>query len=201
MGKRKKRTFEVTRGQIFLALIVMAVALTAAYETGISAGKKRIIEAERMIIQKTDTPLGSTAPVPGTDNLPTTPPPDRVEPQNTMQKSDKQMRSASQMPIGGDLPIMPEEQTEDQPQVVAGSVYYTVQVGTFGAHQNAENLVAKLKSYEYKSWLRQESSSGRTLYSVLVGGFSTRDEAKQFGDSLRNNLSFVSSYMIREIQE
>ena len=155
-----------------------------------------------MITQRTDIPLGSTAPVPGADRSPTIPPPDRVEPRKTIQESDKRMRAASQMPIGGDLPIMtPEEQSEEQPQVAAGSVYYTVQVGTFGAHQNAENLVAKLKSYEYKSWSRPESSSGRTLYSVLVGGFSTRDEAKQFGDSLQNNLSFVSSYMVREMQE
>ena len=112
------------------------------------------------------------------------------------------MRVASQIPIGGDLPIMPpEEQSEEQPQVASGSIYYTVQVGTFGARQNAENLVAKLKSYEYKSWMKEESSSEGTLYSVLVGGFSTRDEAKQFGDLLKNNLSFVSSYMVREIQE
>ncbi len=188
---------------MFLALIVMAAALTAAYEIGISVGKKRVIEAERAVTQRSDIPLRSTAPVPGADNSSSESSLDQAtESQKTAQRNDAQVRAASQIPIGGDLPIMPsEDQPKEQPKSNGRVAQYTVQVGTFGSRQNAENLVAKLKSYEYKSWLRSESSAERTLYSVLVGGFNTRDEAKQFGDLLQDTLSFVSSYMVREIQE
>ena len=78
---------------------------------------------------------------------------------------------------------------------------YTIQVGSFGLLQNAENLVAQLKSYEYKSWFKPEPSAEKMLYSVFVGGFKTRDEANQFGGSLRDRLSFIKSYMVREIQK
>ena len=78
---------------------------------------------------------------------------------------------------------------------------YTAQVATFRSRQNAENLVEKLESYEYESWLEPEPYEKETLYSVFVGAFSTRDEAKQFGTLLQARLSFVTGYMVREIEE
>ena len=104
------------------------------------------------------------------------------------------------MPTGGDLPIESlQEQPTKQRQTETSVAKYTVQTGAFSSRQNAEDLVALLKSYEYNSWLRPEPIAEGELYSVFVGGFCARDEAKRFGESLKNRLPFVTDYMVREI--
>ncbi len=62
MRKRKKRTFEVSRGQLILVLILAAVAFAAIFEAGVSVGKKRLIAAERAVIQRGGMSLNPTIP-------------------------------------------------------------------------------------------------------------------------------------------
>ena len=188
MRKRQKRTFVVTRGQIFFALLMAVVALTAVFEIGVSVGKKRIIDAEREVMRRSNAKWDSTVP-------------ESDEKTSAADSSpDASTRAAMKIPTGGDLPIeSPQERPTEQRQIETNISKYTVQIGTFGSNKNAEELVALLKSYEYNSWLRSEPTAEGAFYSVFVGGFSTRDEAKQFGESLKNRLSFVTDYMVREI--
>lgn len=199
MRKQKKSRLTVTRGQIFLALVVAAIALTAVFEIGVSVGKKRVIEAEQVAAQQNNMPWRSTVPA-SDEEAPFTDPPSEqaTEAQKPAPQNDTPARAASQIPTGGEFPVIPPQK---QPPTGGKAVQYTVQVGTFSSYQSAEDLVALLKSYEYKSWLRPEPSTEQVLYSVFVGGFDTRDEAKQFGNSLRNRLLFVTDYVVREIQE
>lgn len=197
MRKRQKRTFVITRGQIFFALLMAVVALTAAFEIGVSVGKKRIIDAEREVMRRSNPRWDSIVPESDEKNHP-------GDSENTekkaVQQSDTEIQATMRIPTGGDLPIeSPQEQPTEQRQTETSVAKYTVQIGTFSSHQNAEDLVALLKSYEYNSWLRPERTAEGELYSVFVGGFSIRDEAKQFGESLKNRLSFVTDYMVREI--
>ena len=212
--QRKRTTLEVTRGEIILALIMAVVALTAAYEIGVSSGKKKVIKAEKEATQRNDIPLRSTIPALDEEEPSAIPILDEEEPSagspsdqaaeapKPAQQNETSVRAPSQIPTGGEFSaIPPQDQPAAQPQADGKAAQYTVQVGTFGSHQNAEDLVALLKSYEYKSWLKPEPSGEKMLYSVFVGGFITKDEAKQFGDLLQARLSFVKSYMIREMQE
>ena len=188
MRKRQKRTFVVTRGQIFFALLMAVVAFTAVFEIGVSVGKKRIVDAERAAVRRGNANRNAAAPesdekAPAADSSP-----------------DVSARAAMKIPTSGDLPIESlQEQPTEQRQNETSVPKYTVQIGSFGSNKNAEDLVALLKSYEYNSWLRPEQTEAGDIYSVFVGGFKTRDEAKQFGESLKNRLSFVMDYMVREI--
>lgn len=199
MRKRKKRTFEVTRGQLFLVLILAAFALAAIFEAGVSVGKKRLIAAERDAIQRSGMSLTPTIPAfNGGDRTRS----DHTAEERKPSRQSKAPVRASKIPMGGETPaIPPEDESTERPQTSVKDVMYTIQVGAFGLLQNAENLVAQLKSYEYKAWFKPEPSAEKMLYSVFVGGFKTRDEAKQFGGSLRDRLSFIKSYMVREIKK
>lgn len=191
------------------ALLITAISFAVIFEIGVSQGKKRLIEAERKAAQQNHVQGRSIMPVSGGKSLPEEPserregvetPTKRTESATKTEESAevKPTRRDTQVPTGGELPIEPPQ---DQPIERSQTVQYTVQVGTFGSRQNAEKLVALLKSYEYKSWLRVETAASGTLYSVFVGGFNTREKAKKFGGLLQNRLSFVTSYMVREIQE
>ena len=49
-----------------------------------------------------------------------------------------------------------------------------------------------------------ETKHHKTLYpssSDSFGGFDTKDEAEQFGKVMRERLSYVTEYTVREIQE
>jgi len=201
--KKQKRTFEVSRGQLFLVLIVAAVAFAAIFETGVSVGKKRLIAAEREVIQRSGMSLRPAIPVSNeADSSLRTSPDQTAEERKPSRQNKTQVRAASEIPIGGEMPaIPPADESVEQTQASVKDVMYTIQIGTFGSLQNAEKLVALLKSYEYNSWFKPEPSAERMLYSVFVGGFRTRDEAKQFGGLLQDRLSFVKSYIVREVQE
>ena len=117
-------------------------------------------------------------------------------------QNDIQRRAATSTSTEVKLPRrLSTDQQVEQPAVEKKGVQYTVQVGTFGSHENAENLVNLIRSYEYKSWLRPESGTGETLYCVFVGRFDTSDEAEQFGELMRERLSYVNEYRVRKIEE
>ena len=227
MRKRRKRVFEVTGAQILVTLIIAVFALTFAFELGVSIGKKRVIEAEREVAQQDNIQMraatrASTEEALSHDSLPDQPAkPLEVEKadlgsarQNNMREqtplhspevlseAPPQVREATKASTGGDSPhaLSPQQPTE-QLEVEEKEPQYTVQVGTFKSRQNAENLVERLESYEYESWLRPEPYAEETLYSVFVERFGAKDEAEQFGKSIRERLSYVTQYRVREIQE
>ncbi|MFC1716674.1 SPOR domain-containing protein [Candidatus Poribacteria bacterium] len=201
MQKQKNKPLKI--GRIFLALIAAALVLTVVFEIGVWVGKKRIIEAEQAVAQRNDLPFRSTAPASDEEDSPADSSPEQAEEERKpARQTETSVRATLKIPTGGEFPAIPSQnQSTEQPQAGGEAAQYTVQVGTFGSQQNAEKLVALLKSYEYRSWLRPEPSAENMLYSVFVGGFNTRDEAKQFGSFLQARLSFVTSYMVREIQE
>ena len=197
MQRQKKKPLKV--GRVFLALIAAAIVLTVVFEIGVSVGKKRVIEAEQEVAQRNDIPFRSTAPASDEEDSPADSSPEQAaEERKPERQSEASVHATLKIPTGGEFPAIP---SPEQSQAGAEAAQYTVQVGTFGSQQNAEDLVALLKSYEYRSWLKPEPSAEKMLYSVFVGGFSARDEANRFGGFLQARLSFVTSYMVREIQE
>ncbi len=159
---KQKRVFEVTRGKIWLALLIAALALTAVFEIGVLIGTKRTITAQ----------------------------------QKAMRRGDARMRLDARASTEVKPPLT---QSTGQSMTEKGETQYAVQVSTFCTRKNAEEMVRSLESYEYKPWIREESRTEQTLYSVLIGNFNTKEEAQQFGMAISERLSFIPGYMAREI--
>ena len=51
---KQKRVFEVTRGKVWLALLIAALALTAVFEIGVLIGRKRTITAQQEAMRRGD---------------------------------------------------------------------------------------------------------------------------------------------------
>jgi DNA-binding response OmpR family regulator len=63
------------------------------------------------------------------------------------------------------------------PQVAKKAPVYSVQVGAFRNRANARRLMNALKAKGYEARLKQLQRGGKPLYKVLVGSFSSREEA------------------------
>jgi len=75
-----------------------------------------------------------------------------------------------------------QQSTAGSPQ--NSGIFYTVQVGAFGAVENAENLSKKLSGTYSDVIISPTASGGQTLYRVRIGTFQTREEAAAFADKL-----------------
>jgi len=118
-------------------------------------------------------------------------------PQRVSTELEAKRKKETQPPVDEKLMVrLPAKQPEAEEKAK-----YTVKVGTFSSQKSAENLADLLKSSGYKSWLKSESLAGKTVYHVLVGEFDSVDKAKQFGNSLQEKSSYVTDYMIKEIQK
>ena len=171
--RKQRRVFSVTWRQIWFGIFVVAIGMTVAFEIGVSVGKKRIISAER------ESPLQ----------------------ENDQVSSVNKMSNEMKLP-GGLSQTKSTEPSEALSEVDEQKVQYAVQVGTYRSLQGADKMVKMLQSYEYSPWLRTEPGKDNTpLHSVLVGRFDTRDEAERYGSAMVKSLSYVDSYMIREINE
>lgn len=206
MRKRRKRTFEVTTGQILAGLIIAALALTIAFEVGVSVGKKRVINAEREVMRQDNIRMRAATEAPTEEDLPSKSSPDQPTEPSEVEKAEPgsarqggiQIPAAMKASTGGDLlQRLPTERLK----VGEKELPYTAQVATFRSRQNAENLVEKLESYEYESWLKPEPYAKEMFFSVFAGRFGTRDEAEQFGRSMQERLSYITHYRVRKIQE
>jgi len=115
--------------------------------------------------------------------------------QESRQQKNIQLQSATKLSNKLQLPLNPPEAEEEKAK-------YTVQVGTYRSRQGAEEMMKLLESYEYKPRLKTEPETETTsLHSVLVGKFKTREEAEKYGRAMQNSLTYVNSYMVREISE
>jgi len=188
-AQKQKRIFEVTVGQIVIALLIAAIALTVVFEAGVLIGKRRGIKATLEAEQPYETQTRSPVKLSTEAKLPGGEPPDQpveqpepVEDQNPAEEVSTE-------------PKQPEEALTEK------IAQYTVQVGAFSSRQNAEGLVNLLKSYEYESWLKPGSVQEKTLYFVFAGRFGARDEADKFGSSLQNRLSHITEYKVSKMQD
>jgi cell division septation protein DedD len=190
MQNDQRRTFEVTGVQIWIGIIVAAIVLTVVFEVGVLVGKRRVIRAEMEAARQYDMHMRAAAKTSTEVRLPHRSPSDQTrEPSEA--KGNTSHASPSDQP----------DQLIEQPEREAERLQYTVQVGTFGSRQNAENMVNLLRSYEYESWLSPEAHEEKTLHCVFVGRFDTKDEAEQFGKSMQKTLSYVTEYRVSRIQE
>jgi len=74
---------------------------------------------------------------------------------------------------------------------------YTVQIGAFQNQTEANKLMNSLKSNGYPSFIKQvETPDNKTWYRVRVGTFSTKSEALNYGDKLKQRASGVKYVFI-----
>jgi cell division septation protein DedD len=74
---------------------------------------------------------------------------------------------------------------------------YTVQIGAFQNQTEANKLMNSLKSNGYPAFIKQvETPDNKTWYRVRVGTFSTKSEALNYGDKLKQRASGVKYVFI-----
>ncbi len=74
---------------------------------------------------------------------------------------------------------------------------YTVQIGAFQNQTEANKLMNSLKSNGYPAFIKQvETPDNKTWYRVRVGTFSTKSEALNYGDKLKQRASEVKYVFI-----
>jgi len=74
---------------------------------------------------------------------------------------------------------------------------YTVQIGAFQNQTEANKLMNSLKSNGYPALIKQvETPDNKTWYRVRVGTFSTKSEAVNYGDKLKQSASGVKYLFI-----
>jgi cell division septation protein DedD len=119
------------------------------------------------------------------------------------QQDNIQVESATKLSNQVKLPGKPSQDQPAEPsEAEVKTAKYTVQVGTYRSRQGAEEMMKLLESYEYAPWMKIEPETETTsLHSVMVGKFDTREEAEKYGRAMQNSLSYVTSYMVREISE
>lgn len=65
-----------------------------------------------------------------------------------------------------------------------GNIFYTLQVGAFGAVDNARKLVAELKKDFTHITIKKEYAEGMLLHKVRIGLFPSEEAARDYGERL-----------------
>jgi septal ring-binding cell division protein DamX len=73
---------------------------------------------------------------------------------------------------------------------------YSVRVGKFDYHENAQKLLNILNSHGYSAWMKTYSHKGKRTYWVYVGTFESKDKAEAFASSMQKELSYIDDYVI-----
>jgi tetratricopeptide (TPR) repeat protein len=71
------------------------------------------------------------------------------------------------------------------PRVLSSSGDFTLQIGSFSKANNALKLREDIKGIGLPLEIVEHESGGRTYYLVLVGSFRTEEEAREFGETFR----------------
>ena len=71
------------------------------------------------------------------------------------------------------------------PETASPVAGWTVQLGTFASHANAERLVRDLKAQGFAAFLTETGSGGRELYRVRVGAAGDHASAEALSAKLR----------------
>lgn len=77
-------------------------------------------------------------------------------------------------------------------------IKYAVQIGAFNVAGNSEAVKKMLESRNYEPWVRPNMLTGQAPYYVLIGKFLTKAEARQFGDLMQRELSWVNEFLVKE---
>jgi len=70
---------------------------------------------------------------------------------------------------------IPADSSADK--IVAGGIYYTVQVGSFASSINAKNLIEELNKKGYAAFIEENRAEDKISYKVKVGKLNYRQEA------------------------
>lgn len=74
---------------------------------------------------------------------------------------------------------------------------YTVQIGAFQDQSQANKILNSMKSKGYPAFIKQkESPDNKNFYRVRVGTFSTKGEAAEYGNQIKEKESGIKSVYI-----
>ncbi len=88
-------------------------------------------------------------------------------------------------------PALPASAQVQGPELQTGSTSnkvekFSVQLGLFSTRENAERLVARLKTEDIKATVSLRTSAEKKFYAVTTGKFSTREDAEHFASHLKS---------------
>jgi len=86
---------------------------------------------------------------------------------------------------------------EREVPVVEKDLRYVVQIGAFNIEKNSETVKKLLESKNYEPWVRPNLLTGQAPHYVMVGKFTTRAEAVQFGKLMKKELPWVTEYVVK----
>jgi len=186
--QRQKRVFEISIVQIWLAVLIIALALTIVFKIGASVGRKRAIEMKPRFVRQSEMRSYIPGPLSNTTKLLSNSFSERMpgSPLKAMENEVQHVSSSNESETLG---------------MKVRSPQYTIQVGVFSSSENAEGLVDLLKSHCYTSWLSFNPDAEGSVYRVFIGKFGTSDEADQFGKSLHEKEQYLTDYKVAKIQD
>jgi cell division septation protein DedD len=119
----------------------------------------------------------------------------KVSPQKPKIISKPTVRAKSNK---ADTPVYGDANTDTQITHVAKSNgRYTVQIASFPEARFAKEMENTLKAKTYPVYVQKTDIPGKgTWYRVRVGQFATKEEARQYGDSIKTKESAVNSVYI-----
>jgi DedD protein len=111
-------------------------------------------------------------------------PPKQIAPTPVKPITDRNtaQRVASAAPVAASKPTSKPAGAGAQPGSARGD--WAVQLGSFGAEDNAKKLAEKVKVYGYKPEVAGFRASGRAMYRVRLGPYTSRAEADATASAL-----------------
>lgn len=82
-----------------------------------------------------------------------------------------------------------------QPTAPASGVQFWIQVGSFSAQQNAENVKKSLEEKGFKAVVQSVAANGKSLHKVKAGPFATKAEAEKQLPGVKAIKGFEKSYI------
>jgi soluble lytic murein transglycosylase len=83
---------------------------------------------------------------------------------------------------------------------VDSSGRFTIQIASFSEVEQAEEMKEALKSKGYPAFIQRVDLPGKgTWYRVRVGTFSTKEEAKQYGDTIKSIVPSIKSVFVAHL--
>ena len=157
-----------------------ATPSSAAADTVVAAAEP-ILTPTPAPAQESATPPKPAAPVQESAAPPKQSTPAPVKP-ITDRNSPQRVASAASAAPAAATPKPSPSSPSSQPAPARGD--WVVQLGSFGAEDNAKKLAEKAKVYGYKPEVAGFRASGRAMYRVRVGPYKSRAEADATASAL-----------------
>jgi len=208
---KQRRAIEVSARQIVGVMFTAVIILTTVFYIGVNVGKKKVINAE-IEAQKYDEIKALSRIAQAVDrakdalyhdersqksNLSGNTTSTIKQISNKVAQNDKKLE---QEKIPQTIPKQPSEEKTKAPKEEKvtepqKSLFYTVKLGTFSSEENAINLVNSIDELNYSPEIKPDGE----FFHVVIGKFSNKDKAKQFGDELVKKASSIENYLIKEL--